>query len=53
LSRIRTGKTVNGVKHTYTLDGSKILKETWNGNTLIPLYDQEDSVCGLFYNGRT
>lgn len=52
LDGIRTGKTVNGVKHTYTLDGSKILKETWGGNTLIPLYDQEDSVCGLLYNGQ-
>ena len=47
---IRTSKTVNGVKHEYTLDGTKILRETWNGNTLIPLYDNEDGVCGIFYN---
>ena len=47
---IRTAKTINGVKHTYTLDGTKILRETWNGNTLIPLYDNEDSVCGILYN---
>ena len=47
---IRTSKTVNGVKHTYTLDGTKILRETWGNNTLIPLYDNEDSVCGILYN---
>jgi len=47
---IRTSKTVSGVKHTYTLDGAKILRETWDGNSLIPLYDNEDSVCGILYN---
>ena len=47
---IRTSKTVNGVKHTYTLDGTKILREIWDGNTLIPMYDNEDSVCGIVYN---
>ena len=26
---IRTSKTVGGVKHTYTLEGTKILRETW------------------------
>ena len=47
---IRTSKTVNGIKHTYTLDGTKILRETWEGSTLVPLYDNEDSVCGILYN---
>ena len=47
---IRTSKTVNGVKHTYTLDGTNILRETWGSNTLIPLYDNEESVCGIVYN---
>ena len=32
------------------LDGTKILRETWGYNTLIPLYDNEDSVCGILYN---
>ena len=41
---------MNGVLHTYTLDGTKILRETWDGNTLVPLYDNEDSVCGIVYN---
>ena len=48
---IRTSKTVGGVTHTYTLDGTKILREVWDGNTLIPLYDNEDGVCGIVYNG--
>ena len=48
---IRTSKTVDGVLHTYTLDGTKILRETWAGNTLVPLYDNEDTICGILYNG--
>ena len=51
-SGIRASKTVNGVTHTYTMDGTKILKEAWGGNTLVPLYDNEDSVCGVIYNGE-
>ena len=47
---IRTSKIVNGIKHEYTLDETKILRETWEGNTLIPLYDNEDSVCGIIHN---
>ena len=47
---IRTSKKVNGVLHTYTLDGTKILREAWGNNTLIPLYDNEDNVCGILYN---
>ena len=47
---IRTSKKVNGVLHTYTLDGTKILRETWGENTLVPLYDNEDSICGILYN---
>ena len=49
---IRTSKTVDGVKHTYTLDGTKILREAWDDNVLIPLYDNEDSVCGIVYNDK-
>ena len=47
---IRTSKTVNGVMHHYTLDGAKILKEAWGSNTLIPMYDNEDCVCGIICN---
>ena len=47
---IRTSKTVNGVTHTYTLDGTNILRETWGDNELVPMYDNEDNVCGIIYN---
>ena len=55
---IRTSKTVNGVKHTYTLDGTKILMESWpevgednveHTRVLKPLYDNEENVCGILY----
>lgn len=46
----RTSKTVDGVTHTYTLEGTKILQERWGDNTLAPLYDNEDCVCGILYN---
>jgi len=49
---IRTSKTVNGVMHHYTLDGAKILREAWGSNTIIPMYDNEDAVCGIQYNGE-
>ena len=39
------------MKHTYALDGARILKETWGTHTLVPLYDNEDSVCGIIYDG--
>ena len=47
---IRTSKKGNGVLHTYTIDGTKILRETWGENTLVPLYDNGDSICGILYN---
>ena len=47
---IRTSKTVDGVKYEYVLDGKKIIRETWNGNTLQPLYDNEEEVCGIMFN---
>ena len=48
---IRTGKTVNGVEHIYMLDGSRILRELWGSNELMPIYDNADSVSGIIYNG--
>lgn len=48
---IRTSKTINGVKHTYILDGTKIAVEKWENNTLIPIYDMRGNVRGIVYNG--
>ncbi len=54
---IRTSKTVGGVVHNYLLDGAKILRETWNvdntAHTLETLWDNEDSICGIKYNGAS
>ena len=47
---IRTSKTVDFVRHDFVLEGSKILRETWEDNILIPLYDTDDSICGIIYN---
>ncbi len=49
---IRTSKTVYGVKHTYILSGANILREEWDNNVLIPLYDNEDAVCGVIFNNE-
>ena len=48
---IRTSKTVNNIRHDYLLEGTKILRETWQNKTLIPLYDNQDQVCGISYKG--
>ena len=55
---IRTSKTVDGIRHEYTLDGAKILRESWNydettktyKHILVPLYDNEDSICAIDFN---
>ena len=47
---VRVSKNVNGVLHSFFLEGTKIVCEKWNGNVLIPLYDNEDIVCGIVYN---
>ena len=49
---IRTSKTVGNVKHEYMLEGNKIMREKWGSNTLIPLYDNQNSVCGICYNSQ-
>ena len=47
---VRVSKNVNGVLHSFFLEGTKIVCEKWNNNVLIPLYDNEDIVCGIVYN---
>lgn len=47
---VRVSKNVNGVIHTFFLEGTKIVCEKWNENVLIPLYDNEEIVCGIVYN---
>ena len=47
---LRTKKTVNGVAHTYLWEGTKLISEAWNGNTMITFYGSDGSVCGILYN---
>ena len=50
---IRTSKTVGGIKHKYTLDGSRIVSETWTKNNieyfLYFIYDENGSPAGIEY----
>ena len=46
---IRTEKTVNGVTHYYTLDGSKILYESYGNVLIVYLYDELDAPIGFAY----
>ncbi len=46
---IRTSKTVNGIKHTYVFEGSKILSEAYGDVLLVYLYDENDAPIGLLY----
>ena len=50
---IRTSKTVNGVKHTYRLNGSQIVSEAWGNHLLIYLYDAEGAPVGMMYRNST
>ncbi len=50
---IRTSKTVNGVEHVYTLEGSRIVSESWGDNLLIFLYDESGAPIGMQYRNTT
>ena len=50
---IRTSRTVNGVKHNYTLNGTRILSEDWTVSNvqhlLVFIYDAAGSPVGFRY----
>ncbi len=46
---IRTGKTVGGAEHIYTMDGSMILSEAYDGKLFIYVYDENGSPIGFRY----
>ena len=48
-SGVRTSKTVNGVLHTYLLDGSVILSEEYDGKLFLYMYDENGSPLGIKY----
>ncbi len=46
---IRTSKTVNGVKHEYVVEGSRILSETYGNVFILYLYDEAGLPIGMAY----
>ena len=46
---IRTSKTVNGVTHTYYLNGSLIVAEQWSDKLIVYLYDSTGMPIGMMY----
>lgn len=48
LGGVRTEKTVNGVKHSYILDGTRLVRDEYNDVDY--LYDSERKVCGMMYD---
>ena len=46
---IRTSKTVNGVVHTYHLNGSQIVAESWADKLLVYISDASGSAIGMMY----
>ncbi|MDR1001889.1 MAG: RHS repeat-associated core domain-containing protein [Oscillospiraceae bacterium] len=50
---IRTSKTVNGVEHTYLLNGTKVLKEVAGEDILWYDYDAAGNILAMTLNGTT
>ena len=46
---IRTSKTIGGIEHVYTLNGTQIVSEAWGDYLLIYLYDESGSPIGMQY----
>ena len=47
---VRTFKSVGGYPTAFTVEGTKILRAKMGYGQWIPVYDNEDSVCGIIYN---
>ena len=50
---IRTSKTSQGVKHTYMLEGSRIVGEQFGVHFLLYLYDESGAPIGLQYRSTS
>ena len=46
---IRTSKTVNGVTHTYQLNGNQIISEQWDDKLVVYIYDASGAPLGMMY----
>ena len=52
-SGIRTSKTINGVTHTYHLEGTRILSEAYGDKLILYIYDEAGSIIGMAYRDST
>jgi RHS repeat-associated protein len=50
---VRTSKTINGVEHTYLLNGTKVLKEVAGEDILWYDYDAAGNILAMTLNGTT
>ena len=48
-----TTKSVNGIIHYYTLEGSRIVSDRWGEHTLFFLYDESGAPIGMQYRTET
>ncbi len=46
---IRLSKTANGSEHIYQLNGTQIISETWAGETIFYIYDENGAIAGMRY----
>ena len=50
---VRIGKTVNGVDHTYLVDGTTILSEQWGDHLIVYVYDVNGAPLGMRYRSSS
>ncbi len=50
---LRLTKTVDGVTHTYSLDGDRIVAEEWGNQLLVYFYDDDGLPMGMMYRNSS
>ena len=50
---MRLTKTVDGVTHTYSLDGDRIVAEEWGNQLLVYFYDDAGLPMGMMYRNSS
>ena len=50
---MRLTKTVDGVTHTYSLDGDRIVAEEWGNQLLVYFYDDDGLPMGMMYRNSS
>ena len=50
---MRLTKTADGVTHTYSLDGDRIVAEEWGNQLLVYFYDEAGLPMGMMYRNSS